>query len=532
MALVVALLAMLPLLYLALRALDADNFALDYLLSENGLAVTARSLVLMLVVMGGAATIGIPFAWITSRTDLPLRRLWLALGLVPMVTPTYLIAITFVSAFGQRGLLQKFLEPLLGIQRLPPIYGLFGSALVLSLCTFPFVALPLRAAFMQLTPLLEEAASDLGANRWQAFWRVILPQCRPALFSGMTLAGLYSLGDFGAAAVMRYDNFTHVIYLQYTSSFDRNRGAAFALMLGLITLLLVILERRSARKIDQLTVGTPDTARLVRLGGWRYPAILFSSVIVGLGAITPFAVLLHWLTTRTVSRSVDYSPLLLTLNTFGVSAVTAVVGTLIAIPLVALMRRSPAGWLSWLGRLSYIGYILPGIVVGLALVFFTNRYLPTLYQTFPILIIAYVLRFLPIVVSATYTAFAQVNPRLEETAHALGAVRWQVMARVTLPLSRAGIMGGMILLFLAAMKELPIALMLAPTGFHTLSYRIWSAYQEAIFSQIGLPGLLLMVTSTLSITLILNNESVEALPIDRASQGEQGREWRQVQEQL
>jgi len=152
-----------------------------------------------------------------------------------------------------------------------------------------------------------------------------------------------------------------------------------------------------------------------------------------------------------------------------------------------------------------VGYVLPGIVVGLSMVYFTNRYVPVLYQTLPILITAYVIRFLPISLSATQNALAQINPRIEESAESLGAVSWQIARHITLPLSQSGIVGGMVLVFLAVMKELPIALMLAPTGFHTLSYRIWSAYQEAIFSQIGLPGLLLMITSMVSLWLILRD---------------------------
>jgi len=304
---------------------------------------------------------------------------------------------------------------------------------------------------------------------------------------------------------MRYNNFTQVIYLQYTNSFDRNRGAVLALVLVLITFALLLVERRAAHRIEHITTGSPEAARTVRLGRWRVPALAFCSLIVGMGVVVPLVVLVQWLTTHNVSRAVDYNPLTLTLNTFGVSAVTAILGTALAIPLVVLMRRSSA-WAGWLGRLSYVGYMLPGIVVGLAVVFFATRYLPALYQTFPVFIIAYVMRFLPISIGATQNAFAQVNPRLEESAYSLGALGWQVVARIMLPLARSGILSGAVLFFLAVMKELPIALMLAPTGFHTLSYRIWSAYQEAIFSQIGLPGLLLMLVSTLSIVFILRQE--------------------------
>lgn len=510
----VALLALLPIAYLIIRAVDADDMMLKYLLSTQGLTVIANSLLLMVTVMIGTLIIGIPFAWLTSRTDLPFRRMWLILGLLPMVTPTYLIAVSHIFAFGPKGVLQQALEPLLGIERLPSIYGFAGTWLVLTLCTFPYVVLPLSYAFTRVTPALEEAASDLGANRWQVLRHMILPMCRPALISGMMLAGLYSLGDFGAPAIMRYENFIRVIYLQYTSSFDRHRGALLALVLVIITLVLLALARRADKQIEHISTGTPAhrTTNTIKLKYWKLPAIGFCSLIIGLGVITPLSTIVHWLINKTAVRNVEYDIAELTFNTLQVSVLTAIVAGFIGILLAILMRSSSSHLLQWVGKLPFVGYVLPGIVVGLAMVFFTSRYLSAFYQTLPILIVAYVIRFLPISLSATQNALAQINPRLEESAESLGAVRLRVTRYITLPLARSGVLGGMVLVFLAVMKELPIALMLAPTGFHTLSYRIWSAYQEAFFSQIGLPGLVLMLTSFVSLWFILRGIENQPLP--------------------
>ena len=251
------------------------------------------------------------------------------------------------------------------------------------------------------------------------------------------------------------------------------------------------------------TPGTPNAPALTPLGRWRIGALVFCGAVVLLGVGTPLGVMLHWLFTRITARQVEYSALTFTLNTLGLSGAVTLLSVIIALPLAALVRSSSSGINRVLTRLPLVPFALPGIVVGLATVFFTTQFLPVLYQTLPILIIAYLLRFLPISITATATAFREVNWRLVETAESLGATGWQVLVRLRLPLSRTGVLSGGALVFLAVMKELPIGLMLAPTGFHTLSYRIWSAYQEAIFSQIGLPGLILMVVSLLSIDLIL-----------------------------
>jgi iron(III) transport system permease protein len=150
-----------------------------------------------------------------------------------------------------------------------------------------------------------------------------------------------------------------------------------------------------------------------------------------------------------------------------------------------------------------MGNAVPGLVVGLALVFFAANALPALYQTLPILIAACAIRFLPFGVASTRTALGQIEPALEEAARGLGLSPMRVLLRVTAPLARAGIFAGMALVFLNVMKELPTVLLLAPIGFRTLATRIWSASESGTIALVGLPGLALVLVSALSLALLL-----------------------------
>ncbi|RMG88591.1 MAG: iron ABC transporter permease, partial [Chloroflexi bacterium] len=246
---------LLPIAYLIIRAAGAGEEGIAYLLKERTLRIVWNSLTLVLSVTLSAAVIGVPFAWLTSRTNLPFRRMWLILGLLPMVIPSYLGAVTFIAAFGPKGMLQGLLEPL-GVQRLPEIYGFFGAWVVLTLFTYPYVALTVRAALLQNDPALEEAARSMGLSRWQVFWRVTLPQLRPALAAGMLLTALYTLSDFGAVAMMRYNAFTRAIYLQYNSSFNRERAALLALVLVVVTIALLFLQRKLQNTKHNYRIGT------------------------------------------------------------------------------------------------------------------------------------------------------------------------------------------------------------------------------------------------------------------------------------
>ncbi len=507
-------LILLPLAYLVVRALGTGEQGLAYLTSGRTLAVIWNSVVLMAACVAAAAAIGVPFAWLTTRTDLPLRRFWLIAGMLTMVIPSYIGAMMFIEAFGPRGMLQSLLEPL-GVVRLPSIYGFFGAWMAITLFTYPYVVLPVRAALLNIDPALEEAARALGHKPWAVFRRVVLPQLRPAMAVGMLLTALYTLSDFGAVALMRYDAFTRVIYLQYTGSFDRSRAAILALMLVLLTIGLLILERRvaSSTRGRNYRAGTGCARKpvTVPLGRWKLPAIGFCAALVGIGVFTPIAVLAFWLV-RGVNAGIVIDDLTrATLNTVTASGLAALVVGLLALPPAVLAVRSVTSrhhrrLNAWLAQSAYLGNVLPGLVVALAFVFFAANYLPSLYQTLPLLIIGYCARFLPFSIGATRSALLQISPRLDEAARSLGLRPWQVMLRVTTPLARAGILAGVALVFLNAMKELPTVLLLSPTGFDTLPMRIWSANMEARMAQTGAPALLLIAVSALSLILILREE--------------------------
>jgi iron(III) transport system permease protein len=302
---------------------------------------------------------------------------------------------------------------------------------------------------------------------------------------------------------MRYDAFTRVIYLQYTSSFDRSRAAILALVLVAVTLGLVLIGRRTGMMMLNYRVGTGAQRRnrLVALGRWRWLALGFCAVLVGVGLLVPIGVLMSWFLK---SPAIELTQPLV--NTVSSSGITALVVGLAALPLALLATRSVSRASGWLVELAYLGNVRPGVVVALALVFFAANYLPAWYQTLPLLILGYAIRFLPLSVGASRSALTQINPRWEEAGRSLGLRPWQVTLRITTPLARAGILGGMALVFLNTMKELPATLLLSPTGFKTFATQIWTAHYEARLADIGVPALLLIVVSALSLFLILGRE--------------------------
>ena len=503
-AMPVALAVTLPHAYLLIRAFRARPEAWTQLLRPQMLEVAARSLILVGTVTVAAVLLALPLAWLTARTDLPGRRLWSVLVVLPLVIPSYVGAYAFVAALGPRGMLQRLLAASFGSGHLPDLSGFPGAFLVLTLFTYPYVVLNVRAALRDMDPALEDAARSLGDTPLQAFLHVTLSHLRPAIAAGGLLVALYVLSDFGAVSMLRYTTFTRAIYVQYVASFDRSVAALLSLVLVIVTLAILLVEARVQRRLTLISRPRPARRlRPVRLGVWRWPALAFCALVVLLSLGVPLLVSGYWLIVSVGVGDTGSSLLAPVWHSVLASGSAALVALLFALPVALLATRYPRGIGRLIERASYAGYALPGIVVALSLVFFGANFAPLLYQTLAMLVFAYLVRFLPQATGTLRATLLQISPRLEEAARGLGRSTPEVILTITLPLMRSGLFAGGALVFLTSMKELPATLLLAPIEYDTLATRVWSATTEGFYGRAAGPALLLVAVSALSVGLML-----------------------------
>lgn len=505
---IIALSMALPLFYLLLRASSAGWLnAYNLLVRPQTVRIISNSLILVLLVTLISLLISLPLAWLTIRTDLPARRWWGMLCALPLVFPSYVGSYSLVAMMGPRGIVQGWLEPL-GIERLPSIYGLFGATWALTIFTYPYLFLSIRAGLRNLDPALEEASRSLGYSPWRTFLHVTLPNLRPSIASGALLVALYVLSDFGAVSLLRFSSFTRAIYVQYGSSFDRSLASLLALVLVFISLLLLVAvqQMQGATRYHRTSIGSSRRQLPLRLGAWRWPAILLCTTVVVASLILPASVITYWLV-RGLLAGESLVPLWAALvNSVRAAGLTSVVAVILALPVAYLAVRFSGRYSTSVYNLAYIGNGLPGIVIALSLVFFGANFLPVLYQTLAMLVFAYIVRFLPEATGTLRSGLLQISPRLEEAARTLGFNRRQAISRITIPLLQPGIWASIALVFLSTIKELPATLLLGPTGFSTLATQIWSATSEAFYTRAAAPALILLVISGLSIILILRQE--------------------------
>ncbi len=506
--LVIGGLALLPLGYLVIRAQEVGTAEMvEIVTSDRALGLLWRTSLLAVSVTVASVLIAVPIAWLTVRTDLPFRRFWVVVTDLPLAIPTYVGGFTFIAALGPKGALQGWLEPF-GVQSLPSFYGFPGAWLVLTLFSYPYVLITVRASIRRLDPSLEEASRTLGIGRWPTFWRVVLPQLRPSIVAGSLLVALYALSDFGAVSMLRFDSFTRAIYTQYRGSLDRSGAAVLGLMLVALTIAVLggELTARRSPGYHRLHAGGARRPSTIALGRWKVPVLAGLTMLMVIALVIPMAVILTWL-----QRGIDAGePLRLTTtlvsNSLQASALGAAVSIVAAWPVAVLSVRRRGIVAKVVEGAVWSGYALPGIVVALSLVFFGIRIVPSLYQTLWMLTFAYVVLFLPQAVGAIRSSLLQITPSVEEASRLLGRGPVSTFWHVVLPLARPGVLAGFALVFLTCMKELPATLLLAPTGYPTLSSQVWNATVEAFFARAAAPALALILLASVPMVFLVLRE--------------------------
>ncbi|MGH9048668.1 MAG: ABC transporter permease [Acidimicrobiia bacterium] len=511
-SLVVAALFAAPLIYLVVRNTQIGTDAFDVLTSDTALGPLQRTLLLAVTVALATAVVGTAAAWLVTRTDLPGRRMFRVLLALPLVIPSFVGALALVAAFARGGLLDE----LVGLDSLPRVRGYWAAFVVLTLLCYPYVYLPVAARLSALPPALEETARSLGRTPANVFRTIVLPQSRGAISAGALLVFLYVVSDFGAVAIVRYDTLTTRIYS--SRLFDPTTSAALALLLGVVAVLVVVAERGvSRRRVQTEAVAAGRGTFQAPLGRWKAPALAFVSAIVAIALAAPVAVLGRWawrgLRGSGLRDRVDlegvWQP---ALNTAGIAIVTAVVAIAVVLPVAYLTtrHRSRVGGIA--NTFVVGGFALPGLVIALAVVFWVLQapIVGGLYQTFPLLVFAYVVHFGAQAMRSSQVAVGGVPRRFDDAARALGAGRWRRLRTVDVPLMLPGLAAGAGLVLLSTMKELPATLLLAPIGFDTLATRIWSATESAFFARAGAAALVLIALSGL-LTWLLTIRRLERL---------------------
>lgn len=455
LATIAAAAAAIPLVYLVVRAGGTGLESIIQTLSRGRvLEYSMNTLGLALATTFSALVLGTAIAVVLTRIRVPFPRTWLLLSALPLAVPSYLAGYGWLVS-------------------IPTLSGFVPSWLLLTAVTVPYVTLPVAAALRSATGDLEGVARSLGRGPIGAFFVATWPQIRPAAIAGSLLVALYSLSEFGLVAMMRYPTLTWGINSAYSASFDRAQAATLALLLVVMALVVVAGERGARRQLPS-TVARAVRPRPIGRGMLisLLPVVAVAPVV---GVFVPLAGLATRLVQADTLRAIDVPRLLAAVGaTLGVAVAAAVVATLLALPIAALASRYRGRLVTAIESVGYLGHALPGIVVGLSLVFFALAVVPALYQSVVVLVFAYAVLFMPKAIGTMRAGLGDVPPRLIAVARTTGVSPLAAWWRVTVPLALPAVGVGALLVAIATMKELPATLLLRPTGINTLATELWN----------------------------------------------------------
>jgi iron(III) transport system permease protein len=477
--------SLLPLLYVLLRTFQIGLGSLvEITFRPRMLELILNSLILTIAVCLTAGAIGTIQAWSTSRSNLKFRRVFQIVAVLPLAVPSYVLAYAWL-AFSQ------------------DIDGFLGSWLVLSISTSPYVFLAVTAALTRHNSASEEVARTLGRSQIQVARSITWPAIKPAVLGSALLVALYTLSDFGAVSLMRFDTFTRAIYNAYRASFDRDAAAAIALILILLTVVLVIAQSRitqvkAVKESDQFRYSE------TKLNHWQFFVLGLLAFWFVVSIVIPVSSIIYWnLVGQSSAVTAEVVRALINTLSYGLFGGIAVSAIAIAIAILVVRYRNQYGIRA--EQTILLTHALPGVVIALAFVFLVNQTLPALYQTSLLVIIAYVALFLPNAVSVIKVPISQVPVGIEEVSRTLGSTQMQTIRRVIIPAAGPGILSAVAFVALTVIKELPATLILRPTGIETLATRLWSATSINAFSAAAPYALLLIVVAGIP-ALLVNRE--------------------------
>ncbi|MGM0366732.1 MAG: ABC transporter permease [Actinomycetota bacterium] len=489
----------LPVMLVVARGAQSGKGRWAGLLDSRIPLLLSNTLSLVVLVTVLSTVLGVTLAWLAVRTDLPGKRWWQWILAFPLVIPPYVGAISYVMVLGPTG----WIRDLAG-RTIFPIYSLWGVVFILTIFTYPYVFLVISAALKRMNYNYEEAALASGLSYREVFFKVVLPVLRPAVGAGSILVSLYVLSDFGAVSMLRYTTFTTAIYHQM-GSYDQEGAAILSLVLIFIALGFIWFEAKTREKKQfSYPRGNSRKPPAVELGAWKIPAFFLVMLVLFLVLVLPLGVLLYWSWYGISREALDYRILGFAANSLYTAGLVALICMFLSLPVVYLKSRHPSAVSSFIDKLAYSGYNLPGVIVALGIIFLFSRFIPFLYGTVVLLVIAYIIRFLPHSMQAQGAGLSMVSKNIDEAGRSLGYPGWKVMFKVILPVIRPSVMAGGALVFVSAVKELQATLLLRPPGFDTLAVRIWIDASEGFYHTAAPAALLIIFISFIPLKWMLS----------------------------
>ncbi len=483
----------------------------------------SNSLILMLGVSVGVLSIGVTTAWLTSMCDFRGRSWFTWALLLPLAIPAYIIAYTYTGLLDFAGPVQTQIRSLTGIGYgdywFPEVRSIGGAIVMLSLVLYPYVYMLARAAFLEQSVGVLEASRTLGSSPLNGFFRVALPLARPAIVTGLSLALMETLADYGTVQYFGISTFTTGIFRTWFGMGDSTTAAQLSSMMLTFVFVLILLEKWSRRRarFHHTTQKQTEIKRFQLRGKMAVLATTACLLPVLIGFIIP-ALQLAWWTITTAEEVIDSSFITLVLNSLLLAAAASIIAVSIALLLAYGKRLHKTPLISVGVQTASMGYAVPGTVIAVGVMmpfaWFDNTLDSWMREHFDIstglllsgtlfaLLFAYTVRFLAVSVQAVEAGLGKIKPTMDDAGRSLGLTPFKVLRKIHLPLMRGTVLTALLLVFVDVLKELPATLLLRPFNFNTLAVRAHEMAADERLADAGAPALMIVLVGILPVIFL------------------------------
>ncbi|WP_415774797.1 ABC transporter permease [Sneathiella sp. P13V-1] len=472
-------------------------------------------------------SIGVGAAWFVTMYEFPGRKIFTWALFLPLAMPAYIIAYTYTGMFDFAGPVQTFLRETFDWGRqdywFPQVRSVGGAALMFGLVLYPYVYMVSRAAFLEQSVAALEVGRTLGRSPFRVFIEIALPLARPAIVTGLALALMETLADFGTVQYFAVDTFTTGIYRTWLGLGEPAAAAQLAGVLMAFVFFLVMLERRYRGKKKFYHTGS----RYQEIRRVKLPPLKSLAVFVGcfLPVFFGFLLPVMWL----LSKSFLYPetvlnsefPALLT-SSLSVAVAASFIALVVAIFLVFAQRQAASAVVSKIRyfciRTAAMGYAIPGPVLAVGILipfgFIDNSVDHFMRESFGVstglilsgtmvaLIFAYVVRFLAISLNTVEASAEKITPNMERAAQTMGVTGLKALFRVHIPIMSGSVLTALLLVFVDVLKELPATLIMRPFGFETLAVRAYELASDERLAEAAGPSISIVLAGIIPVIIL------------------------------
>lgn len=483
----------------------------------------SNSLILMLGVSVGTLSMGITTAWLTSICEFPGRKIFQWALLLPLAVPAYIIAYTYTGMFDFAGPVQTALRELFGWGArdywFPEIRSIGGAITMLSLVLYPYVYLLTRAAFLEQSSVTLEASRSLGMGPWKSFFNVALPMARPAIITGLSLALMETLADFGTVEYFGVSTFTTGIFRTWFGLGDATAASQLASLLLVFVFVLIMMERYSRRRARfHQQIGRQAHAQRIQLTPAKaWLAFIACLLPLLFGFLLPFMQLATW-AVETAGEMINSDFFDLVFHSLSLAIATSLIALLLALFMAYGQRLHDNPFMRLMVRTASMGYAIPGTVIAIGVVIpfawldnsiddwsssqFDYSTGLLFSGTLFALVFSYLVRFLAVSVGTVESSLGKIKPSMDDAARSMGVKSFQVLRRIHIPIMRTSLLTALLLVFVDILKELPATLLLRPFNFNTLAVRAYELAADERLADASSAAIMIVLVGILPVILL------------------------------